>query len=83
MNAHEAKENIRHGVMPGHIDDYDLERSRGYLEALNGPEVSRLVEALRYCSVEPQLLRPENNKQHVIALDALFQFKKMVVENDE
>ena len=43
-------------------------------------EVSLLVEALKYCSVDPGLLRPENNRQTAVAMNALAQYKDAVKE---
>lgn len=46
MNAKEAREIVKRGVIPGDIDSIDLAKAEGYLAALEGPEVGRLVDAL-------------------------------------
>lgn len=43
--------------------DEEIERLRSALEIA--------TKALKYCSVEPGMLRPENNRQNAVAMNAL------------
>lgn len=52
MNAVEAKEIIKHGVMPGEIDNFDLAMAESYLDCLRGEEVKELVGVLKYANKE-------------------------------
>lgn len=71
-NAKEAREIITCGVMPGDIDSLDLAEAKGYLEALEGPEVKALVEALN------ELILRDGAEQMTKAFDALAQYRKVV-----
>lgn len=76
MTIREAKEILTSGITGDHLH-CDKCRAAGFLEAVNKMESS--IQALKYCSIEPGYLFPENNKQHVVAMNALAEFKQNVL----
>jgi hypothetical protein len=47
------------------------------IDAVNQSDhVKILIKALEYCSVEPELLRPENNRQCAAASNALNDYRR-------
>lgn len=79
MNATDAREIVKHGVVPGDFDSIAVAEARGYLKAIKGPEVKALVEALE--KIANHGYRGSRSTESQLALTALASYRR--AESDE
>lgn len=74
-----AYPNCIHNVSPNPQYSLPLDQYRRLVKenAALKAKLEKAVKGLKYCAVEPGRLQPENNKQHVVALNTLAEIEAM------